>query len=96
MERPTCKTCVFFEPARLVNRHLLSDGTVLGGDHYEAECRVDGPGRGGTPGGIWHQFPITYEHQWCGRHSDFQEYIKQFRAAGKEPPPSLDMGITNV
>lgn len=67
MDRPTCKTCPYFDS--------YENGTD------EGECRIGRPIIGEVddkPFGVW---PPTYEFEFCGEHPDFPAYIASLKVA---------------
>ncbi len=86
MDRPTCKTCPFWDSA---NWHNLENGRCRRappvGDGHDVE---------GTDEllGSW---PLTAQDDWCGEHPKFRAYITAMRYPGESvlSRPIDDLGL---
>jgi hypothetical protein len=88
MERPTCRTCVFWD-------YVEYPGT----DDDVWECHAEPPGlvtaalrlerakMGQADDPQSAAWPLTAGRDWCGRHSDFPAYLKA-RAESQSGPAS--------
>lgn len=75
MDRPTCKTCPYWDETRTLDAGL--------GSGIRGECRVRAPerppSRAGVATGDIGVWPETFGDDWCGSHPDMADYIRSLK-----------------
>ena len=77
IERPTCETCLFFQPASRENIPNIIIGECR---RYPATIQA---ALEDNNAGL---FPSMHKTSWCGEHQDFPAYILAARGVGVPPP----------
>lgn len=73
MDRPTCKTCVFWQA-------IFNDDTA-------GECRINAPPPKRTLNDL--TFAQTHGDSWCGEHPEFPAFIAATRKPQPRMPDDL-------
>jgi hypothetical protein len=75
MERPTCKTCAFWDWEQAGGDSLIDESSGFCMRHAPREVLAG-------EGDLVHDSPLIYGDRWCGEHHLFPAYIASLGEGG--------------